>query len=84
MTPGEFSAYVRGWVKEQQEQQDLKKANLYALAVMVRAAVWEKRMPAYEKFFGTKKTEKPMSDEEMYQAVLAMNRAFGGTVEHGR
>lgn len=82
MTPAEFNAFAKGHVQEQQEKEELTKANLYALAVMVRAAVHEKRMPAYDKFFGGHEARKKiMTDEEMFAAVFALNKAMGGIVK---
>lgn len=84
MTPGEFNVYVQGQMQEQREKQELTKANMYALAVMIRAAVWEKRMPEYGKFFKKEAEKKSMSDDEMYRTVLALNSVLGGTVKNER
>ena len=82
MTPAAFHAYVQGYLKEQETQQTMTAAQNYRLAVMVRSAIWEKRMPAYETF-APKQQRRAMTDEEMYQSVLALNAALGGKTEGG-
>jgi len=82
MTPAAFNAYVRGYLKEQDAQQEIAAAQNYRLAVMVRSAVWGKRMPPYETF-APKRSKRSMTDDEMYQSVLALNAALGGKTEGG-
>ena len=84
MTPAAFRAYVQGCADREQTQAESERKRDYNLAVMVRAAVGAKRMPDYHRFFpeGAGQSEKkPMSDEQMYQQVLALNAALGGTVK---
>ena len=82
MTPAAFGAYVQGYLQEQETQQELLAAQNYRLAAIIRAAVWSKRMPPYE-HFAPRKQKKVMTDEEMYQSVLALNAAMGGTADGG-
>ncbi len=82
MTPAAFNAYVRGYLKEQEAQQEMVAAQNYRLAAIVRAAIWSKHMPPYESF-APKKQKKVMSDEEMFQSVLALNTALGGAADGG-
>ena len=79
MTPAAFHAYVEGYLEEQKAAIEIQRRQNYNLAVMVRVAVGTKRMPEYKKFFPEKR-KKQMSDEEMYQQVLALNALLGGTV----
>ena len=83
MTPAAFRAYVKGYLEEQKFRIETRQRQDYNLAVMVRAAVGQKRMPDYERFFrggGQAGPKKPMTDEQMYQQVLALHAALGGTV----
>lgn len=80
MTPTAFRAYVRGYLEEQKFQIEARQRQDYNLAVMVRAAMGEKRMPEYERFFRHQKSRKAMSDAEICQSILAINAALGGTV----
>ena len=82
MTPASFGAYVRGYLKEQETQQELLAAQNYRLAVIIRTAIWSKRMPSYETF-APKKPKKVMTDEEMFQSVFALNTALGGRADGG-
>lgn len=85
MTPASFGAYVKGYLQEQETQQELLAAQNYRLATIVRAAIWSKHMPSYETF-APKKPKKPkkvMTDEEMFQSVLALNTALGGAADGG-
>ena len=82
MTPASFVAYVRGYLKEQETQQELLAAQNYRLAVIIRTAIWSKRMPDYETF-APRKQQKVMTDDEMYQSVLALNAAMGGGSDGG-
>ena len=84
MTPAAFRAYVQGCADREQTKTEYERHRDYNLAVLVRAAVGAKRMPDYHRFFpeGAGQSEKkPMSDEQMYQQVLALNAALGGTVK---
>lgn len=40
-------------------------------------------MPPYETFAPKKKRQKAMTDDEMYQSVLALNTALGGRADGG-
>ena len=74
---------MQGCADREQTQTESERKRDYNLAVMVRAAVGAKRMPDYNRFFpeGAGQGEKKsMSDEQMYQQVLALNAALGGTV----
>lgn len=84
MTPSSFRAYVKGYLEEQRYQNETRQRQDYNLAVMVRAAIGEKRMPGYDRFYSEQKKHgkraQNMSDDQMFQQVLALNKALGGTV----
>lgn len=86
MSPAAFRAWVRGFDDMQKTMAENRRRENYNLAVMVRAAVGANRMPNYERFFPDGKAAKqkePMTDMQMYQQVLALNAALGGTVAGG-
>ena len=56
-----------------------EKANIYNLSALIRVAIWGKRMPKYEQVFRGKRSRRKMSDEEMYNTVLALNGKWGGS-----
>jgi hypothetical protein len=63
-----------------------RKKDNYNMAVMVRAAVGANRMPGFEQFFPDSQQhgrKEPMTDEQMYQQVLMLNAALGGSVMGG-
>ena len=75
---------MQGRADWEQAQAESERKHDYNLAVLVRAAVGSKRMPDYKRFFpeGAGRGEnKPMTDEQMYQQVLALNKALGGPVK---
>lgn len=84
MTPQELSLAVEARNRREQDAQRARLAEDYALAGMIRLAVWAKRMPSFERLFPERKggeTKHSMTDEEMYAAVVALNRAMGGLEE---
>lgn len=83
MTPAAFHAYVEGYLETQKDNLEIQRTMAYNLAIMVRAAVGAKHMPTYKQFFPPQKSKKTMSDEAMYQQVLALNSMLGGTVSGG-
>lgn len=80
MTPAAFYAYVRGALQAQQDKQEIRQHLVYDLACMVRTAIWGKRMPEYRRFYPPRHKE-IMSDEAMYQQVVALNAMLGGSVD---
>ena len=67
---------MSGYIEEQKDRQRLTEINLYNHAVLIRSAVFAKRMP---KFNAPTEKKKAMTDEEMYASVVALNTLFGGT-----
>jgi enamine deaminase RidA (YjgF/YER057c/UK114 family) len=76
MTPAAFVAYVRGVLDGEKTRLEEARATAYNLAVMVRDAIYSNRMPKYESYF--QKQKKPMSDDDMYDTVVSLNKALGG------
>ena len=81
MTPRSFRCFAEGRGDAIKDRHESTKANIYSLACLIRSAVWAKHMPQYDRIFRTEK--KRMTDEEMFQNVLALNRMLGGAVEEG-
>ena len=85
MTPATFRAWIKGYLDAEQAKKKGRQQEDYNLAVMVRAAVGTKRMPSFEQMFPDSRrgSREPMTDEQMYQQVLALNAALGGSVIGG-
>lgn len=82
MTPAELTLCADAYKKRMQAEQELISAQNYNLANLIRAAVWAKHMPSFDKVRPAKKKEKKsMTDEEMFKKVQALNRMFGGSEE---
>ena len=80
MTPNLFRIWGEARRKAIENRQEAEQANMYALACMIRTAVWGKRMPEYERIFRKAQTRQ-MTDEEMFERVQVLNRLLGGTEE---
>lgn len=78
MTPSQFYAWTESVIKKQEDEMRLRQAENYNLAALIRMAVWSKHMPRYESVFRHSRKKKEMTDEEMYSAVSALNKLFGG------
>lgn len=79
MTPAELNLYARAYVRRREDEERICQANIYSLASLIRTMVWAKHPPRFEKVFPEKKRKRePMTDEEMYARVVALNRLFGG------
>lgn len=77
MTPAELNLYASAYAKRRKEEQRLAQANLYALAALVRAMIWAKHPPSFDRVFPEERKEN-MSDEQMYVMVKGLNALFGG------
>jgi len=77
MTPSQFYAFVDGYTKNVEMESNKKNTELYNLASLIRVAVWEKKMPAFDDVFKSKNNE-PMTDDQMYSVVQSLNALFGG------
>ena len=59
-------------------ERQMRNADIYNLAALIRTAVWGKHMPKYDTVFRKTSRKREMTDEEMYSSVLALNALFGG------
>ncbi len=79
MTPAELNLYAQAERRRREDEQRLTEANIYSLAALIRSMVWAKRPPSFERVFPEREdAKKPMTDEQMYAQVVALNRMFGG------
>lgn len=76
MTPRELRLFAEVYNKRMEAEQERRHQEIYISASLISNFVWAKKKPTYEQVF--KKKKKAMTDEEMYQAVKALNFAFGG------
>ena len=85
MTPCQLLHASIAYADRVKAEQKIAQANNYVLASLIRTVVWGKHMPKYDRIFNEENNggrKKPMSDEELYKAVCAINAAMGGTVEN--
>lgn len=85
MTPLQLILAGEAFVSMREAEQERTQANIYLLSSLIRTAVWGKRLPKYDRLFKKEEEPKPktktMTDRQLYDAVLALNAAFGGSVE---
>lgn len=81
MTVRELNVYASAVGQLRRREQELREANIYRAAMVLRACLFAKHAPALEKVFPhlrvTEKNE-DMDDEALYRHVAALNRMFGG------
>jgi len=77
MTPVELNLYARTCAERRKAEQRLTQANLYSLAALIRAMVWARHPPSFDRVFPGERQES-MSDEQMYAMVKGLNALFGG------
>lgn len=77
MTPAEITIYAEAFAERQ-------KQTAYLNGTIMRPMIWEKRAPSYQKIFGsgdlTSENREPMTDEELLEQGIALNKLFGGDV----
>lgn len=75
-TPYEFFTIIDGYIERKQQEYDLAITQSYVMANLVRA----KKMPNLNKLLARKETKKVMSDDQMKQIAMALNKLYGGEV----
>ena len=86
MTPRELWIFSRAYRDRVRSEARAKRAEIYALAALIRSMIWAKHPPRFERVFPEDMRQKEMTDEQMKQQVLALNAVFGGKVvkeKHG-
>ena len=79
MTPAELNLYEQAEKRRREDDRRFAEAYIYSLAALIRPMVWAKRPPLFERVFPEREdAKKPMTDEQMYAQVVALNRMFGG------
>lgn len=79
MTPAQLNTWARAITRKQEDAIRLSYGLIYSLAALIRPMIWAKHPPMPEEFIPGARKE--MTDKQMYDAVTALNRAFGGTEE---
>lgn len=75
-TPYEFSIIVEGYAERKQQDYDLAITQAY----LTSRWVWAKKLPDLKKLLGKKEPKKPMTDDQMMQMAMALNKLYGGEV----
>lgn len=79
-TPYEFSIIVEGYAERKQQDYDLAITQAY----LTSRWVWAKKLPDLKKLLGKKEPKKSMTDDQMMQMAMALNKLYGGEViEYG-
>lgn len=78
MTPRELSLYAEAYRERLSDETKMTRANIYALASLVRVMMNRKTVPRFEEVFPQDIRRQEMSDEAMFAQVQALNRLFGG------
>ena len=84
MTPAQLAIAAKGRTEMLQIAQRIAQANNYSLACLIRTAVWGKHMPSFDKIAnagGKPEAPETMTDQQMLNALTAITRAYGGSVE---
>lgn len=75
ITPFELSTVVKGYAKRQEQRQ---KESMYQ-AYLISRWVWAKKIDI-KKYLGENKPKRRMTDEEMLDRVIVLNKLFGGEI----
>lgn len=79
MTPGELRIYANAYTEQLRFDKYLTQVRTYNLAALIRTMVWAKHPPRYEAVFPeTTEEREPMTDDQMYAQVKALNALWGG------
>lgn len=81
MTVRELNVYASAVGRLRRQEQELREANIYSAAMVLRACLFPKHAPALDEVFPHLKVaekNEDMDDEALYRQVAALNRMFGG------
>lgn len=78
MTPRELLWMVDEWQERNRDEVKISRSKLYTLAALVRAMIWSKHPPKYERVFPEDREKKEMTDDELYAQAKVLNALFGG------
>lgn len=82
MTPAQLRVYADAFVENVKLERKREERRIYNLAALIRVMVWAKHPPRFENVFPEEPEEhKPMTDEQMFDQVKALNALFGGKEE---
>lgn len=87
MTPREFILYYRAHLQREKMAADnaiaMADYTAYRSAQAIGRLFSKRGLPSYEKWIEKKKKKTKMTDEEMLNEVIALNRHFGGEEVEG-
>lgn len=75
-TPYEFFTIIDGYIERMHHDYELAITQSYVTANLVRA----KKMPELNKLLARKEPKKVMSDDQMKQIAMTLNKLYGGEV----
>ncbi len=75
-TPYEFSIIVEGYAERKQQEYDLAITQAY----LTSRWVWAKKLPELKKILDKKEPKEDMTDEQMMNMCMALNKLYGGEV----
>lgn len=75
-TPYEFSVIQDGYADRKQQDYDLAITQAYLTAKLI----WTKKLPDLKKLIGKKEPKKAMTDDQMKQMAMVLNKLYGGEV----
>lgn len=72
----EFSVIQEGYAERKQQDYELSITQAYLTAKFI----WTKKLPDLKKILGKKEPKKSMTDDQMMQMAIALNKLYGGEV----
>lgn len=82
MTPAQLRIYADAFVERTKIERKREERRIYNLAALIRVMVWAKHPPRIENVFPEEPEErKPMTDEQMFDQIRALNALWGGKEE---
>lgn len=72
----EFSVIQEGYAERKQQDYELSITQAYLTAKLI----WSKKLPDLRKLLGKKEPKKSMTDDQMMQMAMALNKLYGGEV----
>ena len=79
LTPAELDILAESWLEAREDRMETLQHGIYTLAALIRPMIWGEDIPSYEDVFGgAGHGGEDMTDEAMYEVVLAWNKALGG------
>lgn len=82
MTPAQLRVFSDAFLDRMKIERKRDEHRLYNLAGLIRVMIWSKHPPRFESVFPEAPEErKPMTDEQMFNQIQALNAMWGGKEE---